>query len=51
MHSAGSQQDAKIRSLAEAKASEPGALLPILHSIQDELGYVPESVVAIVATC
>jgi formate dehydrogenase subunit gamma len=49
VHSAGSQQDAKIRSLAEAKASEPGALLPILHSIQDELGYVPESAVAIVA--
>jgi formate dehydrogenase subunit gamma len=32
-----------------AKATEPGALLPILHSIQDELGYVPETAVPIIA--
>ena len=38
-----------IRSLAEAKAAEPGALLPILHAIQDRLGHVPESAVPIVA--
>jgi formate dehydrogenase subunit gamma len=38
-----------IRRLAEARAAEPGALLPILHSIQAELGYVPESAVPIVA--
>jgi formate dehydrogenase subunit gamma len=47
--SAEPQQDAKVRRLAEAKAAEPGALLPILHSIQDELGYVPETAVGIVA--
>ncbi|HEU4617311.1 MAG TPA: formate dehydrogenase subunit gamma [Gammaproteobacteria bacterium] len=41
--------DAKIRELAEARAAEPGALLPILHAIQDELGYIPSSAVAIVA--
>jgi len=39
----------EIRRLAEAKAAEPGALLPILHSIQDALGYVPEMAVPIVA--
>jgi formate dehydrogenase subunit gamma len=47
--SAEPQQDVRIRRLAEAKAAEPGALLPILHSIQDELGYVPETAVPIVA--
>lgn len=29
---------------------EPGALLPILHAIQDHLGYVPPSAVPAVAT-
>lgn len=38
-----------IRRLAEARATEPGALLPILHAIQDSLGYVPEAAVPIVA--
>ena len=28
---------------------KPGALLPVLHAIQDELGYVPEDVVPVVA--
>jgi formate dehydrogenase subunit gamma len=47
--SAEPQQDATIRRLAEAKAAEPGALLPILHAIQDEFGYLPDTAVAIVA--
>lgn len=42
-------EEARIRALAEANAGLPGALLPILHAIQDELGYVPESAVPIVA--
>ena len=37
------------RALAEARAAQPGALLPILHAIQDRLGYVPETAVPIVA--
>ena len=41
--------EATIRALAEANAGRPGALLPILHAIQAELGYVPESAVPIVA--
>jgi formate dehydrogenase subunit gamma len=47
--SADQQRNAQIRRLAEARATEPGALLPILHAIQDEIGYVPESAVGIVA--
>lgn len=38
-----------IRALAEANAGRPGALLPILHAIQGELGFVPEAAVPIVA--
>src|SRR5690349_1028216 len=38
-----------IRRLAEAHAADAGALLPILHAIQDRLGYVPERAVPIVA--
>jgi formate dehydrogenase subunit gamma len=44
-----SQHDAAIRRLAESLAAEPGALLPILHAIQDQYGYVPESAVPVVA--
>jgi len=44
-----SPHDNDIRSLAEGLAAEAGALLPILHAIQDKLGYVPESAVPIVA--
>jgi len=42
-------QQQAIRELAQAHADEPGALLPILHAIQDELGFVPEGTVPIVA--
>lgn len=43
------EQTAAIRRLVEARASEPGALLPILHAIQDEVGYVPDAAVPVVA--
>lgn len=36
------------RIVRELKA-KPGALLPVLHAIQDELGYVPEDAVPIIA--
>jgi formate dehydrogenase subunit gamma len=45
----GDQQSAEIRRLAEAHATETGALLPILHAIQDRYGYLPEPAVPIVA--
>ena len=41
--------DSKIRQIAHDHAEMPGALLPILHAIQDELGYVPDSAVGAVA--
>ena len=40
---------AAIREIAESCADLPGALLPILHAVQDHLGYVPDSAVPIVA--
>lgn len=40
---------ARVRELASARAHEPGALLPILHAIQDELGFVPAGAVPVVA--
>jgi formate dehydrogenase subunit gamma len=40
---------ATIEAIARARAELPGALLPILHAIQDELGYVPDQAVPIVA--
>jgi len=46
---AGDAQAATIREITEAYAEVPGALLPILHEIQDRLGYVPESALPIVA--
>jgi formate dehydrogenase subunit gamma len=30
-------------------AGEPGALLPILHAVQDELGHVPKAAVPLIA--
>ena len=43
------KQAATIRRLAEARATDAGALLPILHAVQDEFGFIPEDAVAIVA--
>ena len=43
------EQAAAIRQLAESRAHEPGALLPILHAIQDRYGHVPEAAAPIVA--
>ncbi len=40
---------ARVRGIAEGLAAQPGALLPILHAIQDELGYVPKEAVPVVA--
>ena len=43
------EQLAAVERLAQAGAGTPGGLLPLLHAIQDELGYVPSVVVPIVA--
>ncbi|QBK05910.1 formate dehydrogenase subunit gamma [Hylemonella gracilis] len=43
------QQKATVRAVLDARSQQPGALLPILHDIQDQLGYIPADVVADIA--
>ena len=40
---------ATIKQAIAANVSRPGALLPVLHAIQDALGYVPKDSVALIA--
>ena len=46
---AATDTSAAIRRLAEAHAAEAGALLPILHAVQNQFGYVPDEAVPIIA--
>ena len=41
--------EAMILEIAERHASRPGPLLPLLHAIQDEIGFIPNRAVPIVA--
>ncbi|MDZ4074152.1 MAG: NAD(P)H-dependent oxidoreductase subunit E [Hylemonella sp.] len=43
------QVQSTLRRVLDDKRDMPGALLPILHDIQDELGYVPNDAVADIA--
>jgi formate dehydrogenase subunit gamma len=43
------QQASLIRETATPYADRPGALLPMLHALQDRFGYVPPEAVPIVA--
>jgi len=40
---------AGLRAIITPLASMPGALLPVLHAVQDALGYVPESALPLIA--
>jgi formate dehydrogenase subunit gamma len=40
---------ARVRSIAEARAGEPGPLMEILHDIQHAVGYLPPSTVVVLA--
>ncbi len=40
----------QVDSIIAAQLSRPGALLPILHGIQDALGYIPPDSVSQIAT-
>jgi formate dehydrogenase subunit gamma len=40
---------AAIQAIVDEHKDRPGALLPLLHALQDRFRYVPESAVAIVA--
>lgn len=39
----------QIRQIVGALKHKPGALLPILHGIQDQFGYIPKGAVPIIA--
>lgn len=39
----------RIKALVAAKKSMPGALLPILHDVQDVAGYIPAESVQLIA--
>ena len=41
--------DALVREVAARHVARPGGLLPALHAVQDELGYVPPEAVPILA--
>jgi len=40
---------AGLRAIITPLASMPGALLPVLHAVQDALGHVPESALPLIA--
>ena len=39
----------QVRAALDANRDRPGALLPVLHAIQDSVGYVPEDAVPLIA--
>ena len=43
------KQHDSVRAIASGHRGRPGALLPILHAVQDALGFVPDSAISIIA--
>jgi formate dehydrogenase subunit gamma len=43
------EQQRAVQAALDANRGVPGALLPILHAVQDALGYVPEGAVPVIA--
>ncbi|MDO8860139.1 formate dehydrogenase subunit gamma [Haliea sp. E1-2-M8] len=39
----------RVRNIADGQRDLPGALLPILHAVQDALGFIPEAAIPIIA--
>ena len=39
----------KVRAALDANRDRPGALLPVLHAVQDSVGYVPDDAVPAIA--
>lgn len=39
----------KVRAALDANRDRPGALLPVLHAVQDSVGYVPDDAVPLIA--
>jgi formate dehydrogenase subunit gamma len=42
-------EERAVRDAIEAHQHRPGALLPLLHAIQDDLGYVPPKALPVIA--
>ena len=42
-------QPEQIQQAVDSLKDQPGAMLPILHAIQDRLGYIPDAAVPIIA--
>src|SRR5512141_795238 len=43
------EQERAVQAALDAHRGAAGALLPILHGVQDALGYVPEAAVPVIA--
>lgn len=43
------EQRAAIRAAVQGNRDKPGNLLPVLHAVQDALGYVPRDAIALIA--
>jgi formate dehydrogenase subunit gamma len=43
------EQRAAISSVLDTHRDIPGALLPVLHAVQEALGYVPDAAIAMIA--
>src|SRR5436190_23011616 len=43
-------ENIEISTIIDALKNKPGALLPILHAIQDEIGHIPPEAVPLIAT-
>jgi len=41
---------AKVEQIISALKHKPGALLPILHGVQDSLGYIPDTAISAIAS-
>ncbi len=47
--SLGTAEQAAVRAVCDRWKAQPGALLPILHGVQDTLGFVPADAVPMIA--
>jgi formate dehydrogenase subunit gamma len=41
--------EARVRAVIESRAHLPGAMLPVLHAVQDAFGYIDERAIPLVA--
>jgi formate dehydrogenase subunit gamma len=41
--------EASIQSIIDELKHKPGAMLPVLHAIQDKVGYIPDKAVSLIA--